>query len=80
LLPTRELGGQIISYINTVCRFDGEVCAELTLADNIEKKSRMPFDGHIVVDTPETVVDCLNRKIIPTGNLKLHIMDQADNL
>ncbi|KAA8911683.1 P-loop containing nucleoside triphosphate hydrolase protein [Sphaerosporella brunnea] len=80
IAPTRELARQIIGYINTLCRFDGEICTELAIPGQIDKKSRMPFEGHIVVGTPGTVVDCLNRKIIQTEHLKILIMDEADNL
>jgi ATP-dependent RNA helicase DDX19/DBP5 len=76
--PTRELARQIITYINDICRFEDEIITDLAIPGCFDKKR--PFEGHIVVGTPGTVMDCLNRKLIDPTHIKILVMDEADNL
>jgi superfamily II DNA/RNA helicase len=76
--PTRELARQIITYINRVCQREVDVVTALAVPGGFDKKR--PFDAHIIVGTPGTVVECLRRKLIDPTHIKMLVMDEADNL
>ncbi len=81
LVPTRELAHQIqnvISSIGEYCKISVRACIGGT---NVMDDINALRDGqHIVVGTPGRIHDMINRKILLLNNLKILILDEADQM
>lgn len=81
LSPTRELASQtkdVIEKISTFMRVDCHCCIGGT---NIgEDIRRLDAGAQIVSGTPGRVFDMLNRKNLQTENIKMLVLDEADEM
>lgn len=78
LAPSRELARQIQSVIQMI----GQFCENLTVVAAIP--GAVPRDtgvqGNVVVGTPGTVMDLVRRRQFDVSQLKVLVIDEADNM
>ncbi|KAF8120729.1 DEAD-domain-containing protein [Mycena galopus ATCC 62051] len=78
LAPSRELARQIMSVVVSMGKFT-PVQTEYAIKDNLARDSG-PITAHIVVGTPGTMSDLIRRRIIGVADLKVFVLDEADNM
>lgn len=81
LAHTRELANQIYNVVENIGSYTG-VTINLTVGgksiqSNIEELSRKP---HIVIGTPGRILDMINKRHCNIKNLKMLVIDEADEL
>lgn len=78
--PTRELAVQIFqNAVSPMAAHMAGLKVRLALSgEQVERGSKL--DSHIVIGTPGKVVDWLKRRIIDTKNIKVFVLDEADNM
>jgi ATP-dependent RNA helicase DDX19/DBP5 len=77
LAPTRELARQIMGVVQTMGQHMG-VVAQFAIPGLVERGKK--FTAHIVVGTPGTTMDCINRGYMSIDKLKVLVIDEADNM
>ncbi|KAH9831564.1 DEAD-domain-containing protein [Rhodofomes roseus] len=78
LAPSRELARQIMSVVVAMGKFT-PVQTEYAIKDNLPKGASR-VSAHIVVGTPGTMTDLIRRKVIDTSEVKVFVLDEADNM
>lgn len=78
LAPSRELARQIMSVVVAMGKFT-PVQTEYAIKDNLPKDAKH-ITAHIVVGTPGTMTDLMRRKVIDVGEVKVFVLDEADNM
>ncbi|KIK66647.1 hypothetical protein GYMLUDRAFT_218077 [Collybiopsis luxurians FD-317 M1] len=78
LAPSRELARQIMSVIVQMGKYT-PVQTEYAIKDNLPKNATR-VTAHIIVGTPGTMIDLLRRKVIDVRNVKVFVLDEADNM
>jgi len=81
LAPTRELAQQIQKVVRALGDFlnvNSHACVGGTL---VRDDIRILRDGvHVVVGTPGRVYDMINRNVLNLNNVKLFVLDEADEM
>lgn len=82
LVPTRELGHQIFSNLETFAKYLPEVsiaatCGGIPIKPQIE---RLTSPTHIVVATPGRLIDLIQRKAINLKETQFLVLDEADEM
>jgi ATP-dependent RNA helicase DeaD len=82
LVPTRELGHQISSNLETFAKYLPEVsiaatCGGIPIKPQIE---RLTSPTHIVVATPGRLIDLIQRKAINLKETRFLVLDEADEM
>lgn len=82
LAPTRELGHQIFSNLESFAKYLPHVsiaatCGGIPIKPQIE---RLSAPTHIVVATPGRLIDLIQRKAINLSNTKFLVLDEADEM
>ncbi|QKJ63820.1 DEAD/DEAH box helicase [Flavobacterium sp. M31R6] len=82
LVPTRELGQQIFTNLESYAKYLPEVsiaavCGGIPIKPQIE---RLKSPTHIVVATPGRLIDLLQRKAISLKETKFLVLDEADEM
>lgn len=77
LSPARELAKQTLEVIQTMGKYT-EVKSQLVVPGSYEKNQQIT--ANIVVGTPGTIGDLLRHKLIDTSELKVFVLDEADNM
>jgi len=78
LAPSRELARQIMSVVVAMGKFT-QVQTEYAIKDNLPKDAKH-ITAHIVVGTPGTMTDLMRRKVIDVSEVKVFVLDEADNM
>ncbi|KAH8100942.1 DEAD-domain-containing protein [Cristinia sonorae] len=78
LAPSRELARQIMSVVVAMGKFTS-VQTEYAIKDNLPKNATN-VTAQIVVGTPGTMTDLIRRKIIDVSEVKVFVLDEADNM
>ncbi|CAA7266840.1 unnamed protein product [Cyclocybe aegerita] len=78
LAPSRELARQIMSVITSMGKYTN-VQTEYAIKDNLPKDATN-ITAQIIVGTPGTMMDLMRRKVIDTSNVKVFVLDEADNM
>jgi len=78
LAPSRELARQIMSVVVAMGKFT-PVQTEYAIKDNLAKGTTS-ITAHIVVGTPGTMTDLMRKKIIDVSEVKVFVLDEADNM
>ncbi|KAJ5644076.1 uncharacterized protein N7484_006583 [Penicillium longicatenatum] len=79
LAPTRELARQIVGVIQCMGQFlDGLIIGTAVPTDAAARPSQM--DCSVVVGTPGTVQDMIKRRRLNPTQLKVLVLDEADNM
>jgi ATP-dependent RNA helicase DDX19/DBP5 len=78
--PSRELAIQIFEKaVRPMASNMVGLKIQLAIAGTQVEKGK-PLPAHIVIGTPGKVVDWLKRKIIKTNNIKVFVLDEADQM
>lgn len=78
LAPSRELARQIMSVVAAMGKFT-PIQTEYAIKDNLPKDATN-ITAHIVVGTPGTMTDLMRRKVIDVSEVKVFVLDEADNM
>ncbi|KAJ7170914.1 P-loop containing nucleoside triphosphate hydrolase protein [Mycena crocata] len=78
LAPSRELARQIMSVVVAMGKFTA-VQTEYAIKDNLARDSGQ-IRAHIVVGTPGTMTDLMRKRIIDVADIKVFVLDEADNM
>lgn len=77
LSPARELARQTLDVIETMGKFTG-ISTGLAVPESVPGTSRLT--AQIVVGTPGTVQELIKKKRMDVSNLKILVLDEADNM
>ncbi len=82
LVPTRELGHQIFSNMETFAKYLPEIsiaatCGGIPIKPQIERLSK---SAHIVIATPGRLIDLIKRNAITIKEAKYLVLDEADEM
>ncbi|CCL99314.1 uncharacterized protein FIBRA_01330 [Fibroporia radiculosa] len=78
LAPARELARQIMSVVVAMGKYT-PVQTEYAIKDNLPRGAA-PITAHIVVGTPGTMTDLIRRKVLDVSEVKVFVLDEADNM
>lgn len=77
LAPSRELARQIMDVVQGMGKYT-KVKTAYAIPDAVPSGTKI--DAHIVVGTPGKTFDLIKRKQIDTKNVKVFVLDEADNM
>jgi len=81
LTPTRELAIQVAEEINKIGRSRRVFAFPIYGGSSIERQIKILRKGlHVVVGTPGRVIDHLNRKTLTLNEVKIAVLDEADEM
>lgn len=81
LSPTRELAMQITTEMKKYCKYkEGVSVAAVYGGDHIREQIAQLRKANIVVGTPGRVMDHLRRKTLKLENIKMVVLDEADEM
>ena len=78
LAPTRELARQIMSVVQTMGAYLPGLKVAYAIPQSIERGSKV--NASVVVGTPGTVMDLMRRKQLAAADIKVFVLDEADNM
>jgi ATP-dependent RNA helicase DDX19/DBP5 len=78
LAPSRELARQILGVITHMGQFMPGLKTMAAIPDPSRRNQK--FEAHILVGTPGTVQDQIRRRMINPSNIKILVLDEADNM
>lgn len=78
LAPSRELARQIKSVIQSIGQFCTNLNVEAAIPGSISRETGV--QANVVVGTPGTVMDLIRRRQFDVSQLKLLVVDEADNM
>ncbi|SMN17875.1 similar to Saccharomyces cerevisiae YOR046C DBP5 Cytoplasmic ATP-dependent RNA helicase of the DEAD-box family [Maudiozyma saulgeensis] len=77
LAPSRELARQTLEVVQEMGKFT-KITTQLIVPDSFEKNKQI--NANIIVGTPGTVLDLMRRKLMLLNNIKIFVLDEADNM
>lgn len=77
LAPSRELARQTLEVIQEMGKFT-KITSQLIVPDSFAKNQAIK--ANVVVGTPGTVLDLMRRKLIQLSQVKIFVLDEADNM
>lgn len=81
LAPTRELAQQIQKVVIALGDFMSAMCHACIGGTNVREDIRkLEMGVHVVVGTPGRVYDMINRKALGTKNIRIFVLDEADEM
>ncbi|KAI1851093.1 hypothetical protein JX265_002860 [Neoarthrinium moseri] len=78
LAPSRELARQIQGVVQIIGQFCQDLVVEAAIPGVIERGQ--PVKGSVVCATPGTVMDLIRRRQLDVSQLKVLVIDEADNM
>jgi ATP-dependent RNA helicase DDX19/DBP5 len=78
LAPSRELARQIMGVISTMGQFMTGLVVAPAIPDQTKRGQKI--QGQVVVGTPGTVMDLLRRRALDPSQMKVLVLDEADNM
>ncbi|KAJ8693069.1 RNA helicase required for poly(A+) mRNA export [Pleurotus ostreatus] len=78
LAPSRELARQIMSVVVAMGKFT-QVQTEYAIKDHLPKGATR-ITAQVIVGTPGTMTDLMRRKVIDPSEVKVFVLDEADNM
>lgn len=78
LAPSRELARQILGVIQHMGQHMDGLKTLAAIPDPARRGQK--FDAHVLVGTPGTATDMLRRRLINQANIKILVLDEADNM
>jgi ATP-dependent RNA helicase DDX19/DBP5 len=78
LAPSRELARQILGVISHMGQFIEGLVTMAAVPD--PTKRGQPYNAHVLVGTPGTVMDMIRRRLINPQHMKILVLDEADNM
>jgi ATP-dependent RNA helicase DeaD len=82
LLPTRELAVQVANEVRKISKYM-EGIKTVTVyggADIRDQINKLKGGAQIIVGTPGRVIDLIDRRLIKLGQLKIAVLDEADEM
>ncbi|CAG0897262.1 unnamed protein product, partial [Cyprideis torosa] len=81
LAPTRVLAQHIQKMVITLGDYMNAQCHASIGGTNVRDDARKLESGvHVVVGTPGRVTDMINRRALKTANIKIFVLDEADEM
>lgn len=81
MAPTRELATQIQKVVIALGDYMNVACHACIGGTNVREDVRkLEIGTHVVVGTPGRVNDMISRKVLRTKQIKLFILDEADEM
>lgn len=81
LAPTRELAQQIQKVVVAISDFMTIECHACIGGTNVREDMKALQDGpQVVVGTPGRVHDMIQRRVLKTDNMKMFVLDEADEM
>lgn len=77
LSPVRELARQTFEVVQTMSKYT-KITTKLLVPESYNKSDRIT--EHILIGTPGTVMDLIQRKKIDASRLKVFVIDEADDM
>ncbi|KAI5845769.1 ATP-dependent RNA helicase DBP5 [Morchella snyderi] len=77
LAPTRELARQIGDVLKKMGRYTN-VKGQFAIPNMVDRSQMM--NAHVIIGTPGTVTECIRRRILEVQNIKMFVVDEADNM
>ncbi|KAI9493271.1 P-loop containing nucleoside triphosphate hydrolase protein [Zychaea mexicana] len=77
LVPSRELARQIADVLQTMAKFT-KINIGMAVKGGLHRGRRL--DEHVIVGTPGSVQDAIRRGLLPTQQIKVFVLDEADNM
>ncbi|MCO5614731.1 hypothetical protein L7F22_069015 [Adiantum nelumboides] len=77
LAPSRELARQIMDVVTTMGKFT-KVKTCYAIPDAVKRGEKV--DAHLIVGTPGKTFDLIKSRSIDTSNMKVFVLDEADNM
>ncbi|KAK9479831.1 P-loop containing nucleoside triphosphate hydrolase protein [Lipomyces japonicus] len=78
LAPARELARQIMSVVREMGKFTNVTTAYAIPGERVSRGQRL--NAQIVVGTPGTVMDMIQRRQLSLANIKVFVLDEADQM
>lgn len=78
LAPTRELARQIMSVVETMGTYLTGLKVAYAIPQSVERGTKVA--ASVVVGTPGTVMDLMRRRQLAADNIKVFVLDEADNM
>ncbi|KAJ4412046.1 RNA helicase required for poly(A+) mRNA export [Gnomoniopsis sp. IMI 355080] len=78
LAPTRELARQIQDVVKAIGQFIPDLLVEAAIPGGIDRSTGVR--GSVVVGTPGTVMDSIKRRQFNIQDIKMLVVDEADNM
>lgn len=78
LAPSRELARQIVGVVQTMGQFLKNLNVVQAIPDPSQRGQRV--EGQIAVGTPGTVNDMIRRRLMDATQIKVLVLDEADNM
>jgi ATP-dependent RNA helicase DDX19/DBP5 len=78
LAPSRELARQIEGVIKSIGQFCEGLVVAAAIPGALERNA--PIKANVIVGTPGTVMDVVRRKQLNVTNLRILVLDEADNM
>lgn len=78
LAPTRELARQIQNVVKSVGQFIPDLIVEAAVPGAVDRATGVR--GSVVVGTPGTVMDTIRRRQFDPRELRIFVIDEADNM
>ena len=75
LAPTRELANQILATVKQMAQFT-RITSSQAIKDSVARGTTLT--DQVIVGTPGTVYDLLRRRAIPSSNIVMFVIDEAD--
>ncbi|GCF01283.1 RNA helicase required for poly(A+) mRNA export [Zygosaccharomyces mellis] len=77
LAPSRELARQTLEVIQEMGKF-ARISTQLIVPEAFERGQQIK--SQVVIGTPGTVLDLIRRKLINLSQVKIFVLDEADNM
>ncbi|KAI9842924.1 MAG: RNA helicase required for poly(A+) mRNA export [Sclerophora amabilis] len=78
LAPSRELARQIMGVVQTMGSFMSTLTTQFAIPQMLERGQKI--SSQVVVGTPGTVLDMVKRKTLDVSQIKVFVLDEADNM
>jgi ATP-dependent RNA helicase DDX19/DBP5 len=78
LAPTRELARQIMGVVQTMGQFVEGLTVQFAIPQALQRGQTV--QANVIVGTPGTVLEQIKRRILDPKELKVLVLDEADNM
>jgi ATP-dependent RNA helicase DDX19/DBP5 len=78
LAPSRELARQIVGVVQTMGQYLPNLVVTPAIPDPTKRGQK--YEGQVIIGTPGTVFDLIRRKYLDTSQMKVIVLDEADNM
>jgi ATP-dependent RNA helicase DDX19/DBP5 len=78
LAPSRELARQIEGVVRSIGQFVDGLTIQAAVPGSVERNAKV--NAMVVVGTPGTVMDLIKRRQFDTSQMKILVLDEADNM